>query len=412
METHISNTVDSLKDDIIQFLRELIQIPSENPKGDYEEICLFLQTKMMSFGFEVQLIEVPFEEVSKRNLQKPRKSVIATLKGKDRGKRLIFNAHIDTVPADDNSKWRNGPFSGHIENGKIYGRGATDCKGRLASYIMAAVTLQKADIPFDGDIIIAATCDEEIGGEFGAKYVTENKIVQGDMAVVEGYSNMIIRAMAGIMNLKISVAGKPAHSGYKWQGINAIEKMSKCIEALMELQSELENEKSSIQGMNYTTLNIGVIKGGTKINVVPGSCEIDIDFRVIPEHTLDGVFLRVEQVLRKLQEQDHELEIQIDRLRGFETNPTVVEENSPLITELQKAVREVSGKELPVVGVLGQSDARYFIEQGIPTINYGPGTNQNNLHGFNEFIEIDDLIETTKVLATFSKNILQKGEGI
>ncbi|TWT25355.1 M20 family metallopeptidase [Planomicrobium sp. CPCC 101110] len=404
MDNAIVQTVDKLKPDAVKFLQQMIQIPSENPMGDYEDLSRFLNDQFTAWGFEVEVVNVPDEEVKQAGLKTPRKNVIATIKGEKEGPHLLFNAHLDTVPAGDPDHWTYPPFSGGIAGGKVYGRGATDSKGRLAAYTMAALALKNSNIPFSGKVSIVATCDEETGGALGAGYVTNNKLVRGDMVIVEGYSNQIVRAMAGVLQLKIQVEGVPAHAAFKWKGLNAIGKMAKVIQGLEELQQSLEKEPSSIEGMKYTTVNVGVIEGGTKINVVPGNCQIEVDFRVIPEHTLDEIYNRVMAMIESLKEEDSKLKVKVDRISSFETNPTVTGEDSPLIAQIQEANKEVTGKVLPVVGMLGQSDSRWFIQNGIPAINFGPGTNDNNLHGYDEFMDIDDLIQTTKVLAVLLKN--------
>jgi succinyl-diaminopimelate desuccinylase len=405
LKNHVISAVDLLQNEIVTLLQEMIQIPSVNPPGDYEEISHFLEKKLTNYGFDVEVLDVPQSLVIEKNLSTTRKNVIATLKGNGTGPSLILNAHLDTVPEDDESKWTHSPFSGQLENGKIYGRGATDSKGRLASYIGAALAMKQAGIVLNGDIIIAATCDEETGGELGAGYVTSNGLLKGDFALVEGYSQEIIRAMAGVKQLRIISHGKPAHSGFKWNGINAIEKMAKVITGLESLQTELKNEPSSIDGMKYTTINVGVITGGTKSNVVPGRCAIEVDLRIIPEHSIDSILHRIEAMIQNLQDEDPEMNITIENV-AFETVPTITEPNHPLISALQKASVEVNGKELPVIGVMGQSDSRWFIKNGIPAINYGPGTSANRIHGYDECMEVEDLINTTKVISLFCMNVV------
>jgi succinyl-diaminopimelate desuccinylase len=408
MDQIIKSTVDSMQDEIVSFLQKLVRIPSENPAGDYTEIANFLEKELKELGFEVKIIDAPECLVKEAGLEGPRKNIIATLKGHSEGKHLLFNSHIDTVPAGELEKWTFPPFSGEIDNGKIYGRGSTDSKGRLTSYIMAALALKRSGYPIVGDISIVATCDEETGGQLGAGYVIENKLIQGDYAIVEGYSNHIVRAMGGVLHLKIISYGKPAHAGFKWHGINAVSNIAKVIMALEGLQKEFEGEPSSIPGMRYTTVNVGTIKGGTKINVVPAVCEIEVDFRIIPEHSLAYIYDRVSNIIEEIQKNDESMKFTIEKISDFETEPTITNEDSFLIQELQLAIEEVKEKILAVVGVLSQSDARYFINNGIPAINYGPGTSENNLHGYDEFMSVDDLIETTKVLTTLAKNILSE----
>ncbi|MBY0123565.1 M20 family metallopeptidase [Bacillus sp. S/N-304-OC-R1] len=408
MKQLILNEMKSLEIEIVSLLSQMIQIPSVNPPGDYEEICEFLYRKLTSYGLDVSVLPVPEEIVEQKGLQTKRKNIIATLKGIGSGPSLILNAHLDTVPEDDHNKWTFPPFSGMIHDGKIFGRGATDSKGRLAAYIGAALVLKRAGIPLYGDIIIAATCDEETGGELGAGYLTSNGLLKGDFALVEGYSQEIIHAMAGMTQLVIKSIGTPAHSGFKWNGINAIEKMAKVINGLEKLQAELMNEPSMINGMKYTTINVGIISGGTKSNVVPGGCEIEVDLRIIPEHSIDSIVERIENMISSLKEDDQDMNIILQKKGEAETTPTIVERNHPLIEALQEASKEINDVELPVTGVMGQSDSRWFIQNGIPAINYGPGTQANRVHGFDEFMEISNLLNTVKVISLFCINMVNK----
>lgn len=404
---HLAHVVEQMRPEIIELLQRLIQIPSENPPGHYVEICTFLQETLTSLGFEVQVISVPDELTRAAGLSTPRKNVVATLRGTGGGRTLVFNSHLDTVPAGNPEQWDYPPFSGAIANGRIYGRGATDSKGRLTAYIMAAVALARAKVERKGDIVITATCDEETGGVLGAGYINQHGHVHGDMVIVEGYSNHIVRAMAGVLQLRIITEGVPAHAGYKWKGLNAVEKMAKVVQGLEQLQKRLEKEPSSIPGMKYTTVNVGMIQGGTKVNVVPAACEIEVDFRVIPEHSLEQIYRLVDEMLGDLEKEDPDFQFKLTRILDFQTEPTITEADSPLIAELQEAVKEVTGEPLPVVGVLAQADTRWFIKNGIPGINFGPGSSENNIHGFNECMVIEDLLQTTKILTVLANNVVK-----
>ncbi|MBE4906521.1 ArgE/DapE family deacylase [Bacillus luteolus] len=409
MKHQILNEIKNVEDEIVSLLSQMIQIPSVNPPGEYEAICDFLYEKLTSYGFDdVYVLPVPENLIKQKGLQTNRQNLIATLKGDGTGPSLILNAHLDTVPEDDHSMWTFPPFSGLIHDGKVFGRGATDSKGRLAAYIGAALVLKRAGIPLSGDLIIAATCDEETGGELGAGYLASNGLIEGDFALVEGYSQEIIHAMAGMTQLIIKSVGVPAHSGFKWNGINAIEKMAKVINGLEKLQSDLMNEPSNINGMKYTTINVGVISGGTKSNVVPGSCEIEVDLRIIPEHSIDSIVERIENMVFNLKVDDPDMNIIIQKKGEAETTPTIIERNHPIIEALQKASIAMNNVELPIVGVMGQSDSRWFIQNGIPAINYGPGTPTNRLHGYDEYMEISDLLNTVKVISLFCLNIVNQ----
>lgn len=404
----LERIVSDLEPELVSFLQEMVRIPSENPPGRYREIAEYVAAKAAAWGLETEIVAVPADLVAANGLEGERLNVIARLRGEAPGATLIYNGHLDTVPAGDAAAWSHGPFSGDVEDGRIWGRGAVDSKGRLASYIVAAVALKRAGTPLRGDLVVAATCDEETGGELGAGYVVKNGHVRGDMAVVEGYSDQIIRAMAGCFNMEIITRGRSAHAGWKWKGLNAIVKMARVIDALEELGKELEAERSSVPGIRYTTMNIGTISGGTKVNVVPDYCRITVDFRVMPEHGLDEIKERVERRLRALAETDPELVYEIRDFPGIRTEPTITRPDAAIVQALAAAVRRVRGVDLPVVGVSGQSDARWFMAAGIEAVNYGPGTADNRVHAIDEFIDIDDLRVTTVILAELAREILAR----
>jgi succinyl-diaminopimelate desuccinylase len=400
MKDHLEHVVEGMKQEVIELLQKMVRIPSENPPANYAAITRFLSEELRKLGFEVQIFDAT---TVNSTLGEPgsKPNIIGTMHGTASGPVLIFNAHIDTVPAGTESAWAHGPFSAVIDDGRLYGRGATDSKARLVAYISAVVALKRLGLPMRGSVIIAATCDEETGGVLGAGYVAQNRFVQGDMVIVEGYSNQIVRAMAGVLQLRITVKGKAAHAGFKWNGMNAIEKMAALVSGLQGLQEMYQQRPSAIPGMRYTTVNVGVIRGGTKVNVVPGDCEIDVDFRVVPEQSLEEVYQDVLRVIETIQQDDPEFHASMEVLQDFNTPPTVMEEDSPLIDKLQNAQMTLGRERLPVVGMMGQTDGRWFLQQGIPTISFGPGRSDNHLHGYDEFVDLDDLLHTIKVLTIF-----------
>ncbi|MEW6622445.1 MAG: ArgE/DapE family deacylase [Bacillota bacterium] len=398
--------VGKLEKELVDLACDLVKIDSQNPPGRYEEIVGYLEGKFKSWGIPAETHKVPEEFLEEQDVSYPKLNILASITGQEPGPTLIFLAHLDTVPVGKTRDWTYEPLAAQIHDGKIFGRGIVDCKGRLAAYAVAAAALKNSGMPFKGKLIVAATCDEETGGSLGAGYLVQQGLLRGEMAVVEGYSNQIIRAMCGVLEMKIIAKGKAAHAGWKWKGINAIEKMAKVIEILNELQGELLQEPSKIEGIPCTGINIGKIAGGTKSNVVPDYAEIEIDIRVMPEHTIEEISQRVHAKIKLLQEKDPEAEYIIEENKETSIPPTIIPLDSPLIASLQRAVHFVEGKNLPVLGVPIQSDARWLLDAGIQAINYGPGTPDNKVHGVNEYIEIDNLITSTKVLAAMAAELL------
>ena len=166
MEEAILEKIDDMKDDIIQFLQDMVQIPSEVPPGKYREISKFVESKMREFQIKTKV---------------KKKNVIGEI-GKEDGLSLIFNAHIDTVVTSDG--WTKDPHGGEIVGNKIYGRGAADDKACVAAEIFATIALLDLGIDLNGKLIITAVINEEVGGLLGAEYLVKDKVITGDACLL------------------------------------------------------------------------------------------------------------------------------------------------------------------------------------------------------------------------------------
>ncbi|MHA1257617.1 MAG: M20/M25/M40 family metallo-hydrolase, partial [Promethearchaeota archaeon] len=162
IEKIVLDKIEDMREDIIKFHQEIVQIPSENPPSKYKEISKFIEMEMTKFGINTK---------SKRN------NVIGEL-GIEDGQRLIFNAHFDTVEVFKG--WKRDPFSGMVENNRIYGRGASDDKSCVTAEIFAAKALLDAGIELKGKLIITAVVDEELGGYGGTNFLLDRGIIHGD----------------------------------------------------------------------------------------------------------------------------------------------------------------------------------------------------------------------------------------
>lgn len=183
-ERHVLAFLDGARAEMVDFLRELVSVPSVNPPGDYVGITSFLTQRLSDLGLESEAIVVPPEEVARHGLETPRMNLIARLRGRWERPCLVFNPHLDTVPVT--GQWTTDPFGGEIRNGRVYGRGAADNKGLIVAHAYALVALKQAGVTLGGTLVLAASVDEEIGGLLGTKFLLEGGYIQPDWAVVEG----------------------------------------------------------------------------------------------------------------------------------------------------------------------------------------------------------------------------------
>ena len=354
----------------IELTQELIKINSENPPGNEKEIAKYIKDFLEDLKIQAELIE----------FGKNRFNVVASIGS---GKGLMLNGHMDTVPAGDLNKWKFDPFEGKIVNGKIYGRGASDMKGGLAAILTAVKNLAKEK--FKKKLLLVFVGDEEVSLG-GSKYLIKNrkdvfKDVKYGITAECNDLNLTV-AQKGITSIKVKFKGKAAHGSRPELGDNAIYKAVEFIQELRKLIKKLKKNKNPLLGSG--TINVGVIKGGTKINIVPDFCEVEIDRRLIPGETPKIAINQIKEILKKLKLKA-EIESGISRL------PMEINKNFELIRILNEIER------FKMIGESGYTEIElYYRDAGIPCITMGPGL-ESQAHVINEFIPIKNLKKAIKI---------------
>lgn len=391
-EMEVCKRIDEMRDEIIAFLRDLIQINSEVPPGRYEEIIKFFLSKVKAFGFETEIIEKP-------GSGKP--NVLARLPGTHRKPTLIYNGHLDTVPGGEG--WD--PFKAEIKDGFIYGRGAMDCKGMVAAYTMAAKALKEGDIKLKGNLSMLSIVDDEIGGDDTWHYIVDNKLVQADAIIAEGGGQGVIaNCSSTVLVLEVVVKGKATHAQTartRKAGINALLKMNKVIDALDRYSTILESKVSKIPNLERCYMNIAHINGGIEgiWNIFPETCTMQMELRLVPDHNPDDIVREIKNVVANLMKKDPDLKADVKelwRVRSFN-----VPSDTPIIKVLQENIKKVTGKHVPTGGLGGFVPLGDFYEKmGIPGVTWNPGMyDECNLHQAYEKLPLDELINATKIFA-------------
>jgi len=365
---------------LIRLTQKLIQINSENPPGDEAKIARFVRNYLDKLGLKTKIYE----------FQKRRSNVVAFLEGRNKKYSLLITPHLDTVPKGKN--WRFHPFKGKISSGKIYGLGATDCKGNLASSLEAINSLVEDGAVLDYTLIFAATADEESGSDLGLIPLLNKGIIRPEAAVVLDSDDFdIVVTQKGLIHLKVKIAGKKAHGAYPWQGINAID-------IAVDILKELKTHKFTYQKNRYLrapTLNIGTIKGGDKVNVVADWCEFELDFRFLPGSSPKDILQYVKGIIQK-RAKDFKTEIE-----GIQ-EPYWISQSHALVGYWLKA----AGKfKVPakIKGSEGATTISFFQEKNIPAIATGFGC-QGCAHTIDEYVKINNLYKGAKVLEEFLKD--------
>ncbi len=373
-----------------KLVSQLVRIPSENPPGEEEEIAEFISEKFRDIGLDVE-----------KQYSKPKRpNVVAYLKGEIQRPVLMLNGHLDTVPIGDISLWSVDPFAGIVKEGKVYGRGAADMKGGLASMILAAKAIKDTDNSIKGNLILTMAVDEEIYG-IGTRDLLK-KGFRADAAIAGECTGLRLHnSHKGILNLEISVFGKSAHASMPNEGLNAIYKMSKICLALEKYQEALRKSFSPEQ--DYPTISVGTIQGGIKTNVIPNLCKTTVDRRLLPGEHVDKARGDLESILKKMSIDDPDLKFSYRQILHAE--PSMVSKKERIMNLMENAMKEMK-LEAKATCFPATSDMRFLVNQAkIPTALFGPG-DINLAHVEDEYVEISQVIDAAKVYSHVALSML------
>lgn len=364
---------------LIEQTRKILRIESENPPGNEYELSMYVKKELEKIGLRTKVYE----------FAKRRPNVVGYLKGKIGKKTLLLTPHIDTVPAGGG--WKFGPYSAKMIDGKIYGRGATDCKGNLAVGIEALRSIKEDKIKLNNNLIFAATVDEESGSIFGLGPLVKKSILRPtEVVVLDSNEFNIIVAQKGLLHFKVKIFGKKAHGAYPDRGVNAIELAVEIIQRLKRYKIKYKRHPL----LNPPTVNIGTIKGGDKVNIVADYCDFDVDIRFLPGVKANSVLKQIKKIISSVTS-NYKLEI------AHAQNPCEIRKDHLLVRHLLKAAKKNKVKS-KVKGSEGATVISFFLEKNIPAVATGYGKTKT-AHTANEYAMVNSLFKGAKVLIDFIK---------
>lgn len=335
-----------------------------------------------------------------------RYNVYASFKGKS-NKSIMFNGHVDTMPSGDVSLWESDPHSADIRDGKIYGLGACDMKGGLMAGIMAVKLLKDANIDLPMNVIITAVADEEGGGNGSIVAAMGGK--KADAVIVcEPSDREIIAAHMGFIFFRVEINGVSVHSGSKWNGVSAIDKAIKIINAINELEHNwLMKYKHPL--LPSPNLNVGVISGGKAGSTVPDYCKFETCVHYLPNMmTHDQVVKEVTEAVNMCAMGDAWLRENMPKISIYQSGGGFeMDLNDNFVEVFKKSYEEVYNKESKIVGSPAGCDSRTWKNIAkCPTLQYGPGSIKQ-CHTVNEYLNIDEYLESillySNIILNFAK---------
>jgi succinyl-diaminopimelate desuccinylase len=399
--------IEADREKIIHFLCDFVRAKSPNPPGDTTlaaaHLIRFLEAHALPFHVVAPQPRMP--------------NIVGSFEGARPGRHLVLNGHIDVFPADEeNERWTHGPWSGTIADGKVYGRGVADMKAGTSASVFAYHYLYRVRDHWKGRLTLTAVSDEETFGPWGARFLMEHHPeVHGDCLLNgEPSSPLTIRfGEKGPLWLKFTVRTKGAHGAYTHLSPSATKIAARLIldlEQLTTLQPAVPVEVADAlagaaaaideaQGpgakdiVQAVTLNIGVIQGGLKVNIVPGTCWFEADIRVPPGLGKDEVLAQVRRILAGYPHATME-EINYSA-------PSAGDPDHEMVRILRDNARAL-GRPAPVPIVsLGGTDARLWRQRGIPGLVHGPFP--RGMAQADEHVEIEEYLHVVRmhVLSAF-----------
>ena len=316
------------------------------------------------------------------------------------GRSLMFNGHMDTMPAGNASLWKHPPNGAVIEDGKLYGLGAADMKGGLIAAVMAVKLLKDAGIHLPGDVTITSVADEEGGGNGSIAAAVQGLKADG-VVVCEPTNGKLIAAHMGFVFFKVRVEGLATHSGNKWMGVSAIEKAMALIRAIDELEHRwLLHYKHPL--LPAPNLNVGTICGGTAGSTVSNECVFEVCVHYLPIQMTYG------QVVEEFTSaigwatrgdawlSEHPPEVTVYQAGGaFE-----MDTSHPFVDAFRSAHEAATGRTLEVVGSPAGCDSRVWRNiAGCSTLQFGPGRLEE-CHATDEYVALDSFFEAILTYAS------------
>jgi acetylornithine deacetylase/succinyl-diaminopimelate desuccinylase-like protein len=432
-----------IREEATRILVDLIRINTVNPPGNETEAAVYLQQILKREGIDSAI----YASVSSRG------NLVARLPGSGKRRPLILLSHLDVVGFNPN-QWSHPPLTGEIFDGYIWGRGALDMKGMIVMELLSLLLCKRSGVVPERDLILIAAADEEAGGDLGMNWLMNQEIPgikEAEYVINEGGEGGLRDGVPvfacqngekGVLWLKLTVSGTPGHASMPAK-VNAIKQTAQIINRLnrnkqvmnlcqtsrgfltaLAVQKGLRlpadpdtadyslklfanrhfHAERSVKAMLYNTISPTVIKAGEKCNVLPESCELTLDCRLLPGETPEGFLAQLKRIIG-------------ENGVKYELIHAAAPTESPLETGLYQVMKEAVRSEIPgalLVPYLspGGTDSRYFRSRGVTAYGFMPviisEAELQTMHGTDERISLDNLEMGTRILYNVLCEIVRK----
>jgi len=448
--------LEDVEEEVTTILSNLIKIDTTNPPGNETRAAEYLARILEEDGFECEILESA----------PGRGNIITRLRGSMGKPRLLLLSHLDVVAANPN-EWSVPPFSGLIKDGFVWGRGAIDMKSMTAIEVIVMKLLKRNNVQLRGDVIFAATADEERGGQAGAGWLVENHFekVKAEYVINEGGGQAIPvngrniftvqTAEKGILWLKVKSKGTPGHGSIPGVADNAILRMCHVIEKLgkyrdpifltstvkhflevmakesphlgLLLKALVENPANGdefidkiaeqdkafaeeLRAMLRMTIAPTMVRGGIKENIIPSECEAVFDCRILPGQTTFSALSKIKTILGNVCDME---KLEFEVIQSNEPSESPID--TPLYHTITRTLREFdSNCSVTPILLTGGTDSRFFRKLGAVCYGFHPmvsdlpyGEILKMIHGVDERISTRNLIFGTTILYNVVEKFLK-----
>lgn len=393
--------IDERRGDLIDLASDLVAARTPNPPGDTVAAATVLRERLRSLAIEVE----------SRAANEAQVNLIARIPGRGGGPTLMLNGHLDTKPPGEENDWSTDPWTPTIRDGALIGLGSADMKGAVAAMVYAGLAV--AEIQPRGSLVLAFTADEETGGARGPEWLAAEGLLEADACVIGEPSGIrseweaIHLVSRGAAIVRVRVHGTQMHSSLsdRLDSVNASVQMARLMARLADEENRfLTFEPHPLVELG-PTVNVGLTaSSGLGYGIVPGHAEFMSDIRALPGMTAESIEADVRALLEQAASELPGLEADVE-IEAW-TPPSEIPRDHPIVKALQSATADVLGRELPVGGFPGGTDAPHFERAGIATVpSFGPGL-LTVTHRPNEWVAVDSLVKAAKMYALAAVNYL------
>jgi len=372
---------DVAGEEAAELLSDLVALDSQNPPGNERACSEFVRRWLREHGVDAELVGEPYPD---------RPQVVAEVgDGDPEAGTLVLNGHLDVVPPGPREDWSHDPFGGDIEDGRVYGRGASDMKSGVAAAMLAGRAAAASDA-VDGRVVLTFAIGEETA-EPGTKTLVEG--LDADCGIVLEPTELVVdTAGKGLAWYEAEIRGEPCHASRPHLGRNSLEALLAIEDDLAAYRAEIGERSHDLLGESLCTPTVA--RAGGKANVVPSRASVTFDRRFLPSEAPADLDAEMDALFDGLREEG--LEVAVERTRTYEAAEIPVD--AGIAEAVRRHASAVAGVDTAPRGKPASTDQRNLVnDAGIPAIIWGPGTSEQS-HTVDEWARVDLLVDAVEVL--------------